>query len=178
MKSILIQEVWKPVFNFEYTISTFGRVKNSKGVIITPHLINGGYQQVRLTKDKKRYCFLVHRLVYETFVGVIPEGMQVNHINEIKTDNSVWNLNLMTNQENCNYGRRNQKISNKNKGKTNYKLIQINSHPIRQTTLDDKLLRIWSSAAEAGRHGFNHRHINECCHGKRHTHKGCKWSFI
>ena len=43
---------------------------------------------------------LIHRLVYETFVGVIPEGMVINHINGVKTDNRLSNLELCTYKEN------------------------------------------------------------------------------
>jgi hypothetical protein len=43
---------------------------------------------------------LVHRLVYETYVGVIPAGMVINHLNGIKTDNRLCNLELCTYKEN------------------------------------------------------------------------------
>ena len=58
------------------------------------------YNVVHLMKDKKRYKRFVHRLVYETFVGDIPTGYQIDHINEIKDDNRVENLQLLTQQEN------------------------------------------------------------------------------
>ena len=42
----------------------------------------------------------VHRLVYETFHGKIEEGMEVDHINNDKLDNSLANLQLLTKYEN------------------------------------------------------------------------------
>lgn len=53
----------------------------------------------------------VHRLVYMAHVGVIPNGLQVNHKDENKTNNCIDNLELMTNKENCSYGTRNARIS-------------------------------------------------------------------
>lgn len=41
-----------------------------------------------------------HRLVYEAFVGPIPEGMQINHKNGVKDDNRVENLEIATPSEN------------------------------------------------------------------------------
>lgn len=48
-----------------------------------------GYQIVSLSDNEgKIKNYLVHRVVYESVTGEpIPEGMQVNHINECKTDN-------------------------------------------------------------------------------------------
>ena len=34
------------------------------------------------------------------------------------------------------------------------------------------------STKEAGRNGFNNRHISECCIGKRKTHRGYEWRYI
>ena len=43
----------------------------------------------------------VHRFVWECFNGLIPEGKVIDHINNIKDDNSLCNLQMMTQQENC-----------------------------------------------------------------------------
>lgn len=51
------------------------------------------------------------RLVYMAHIGVIPEGMQINHKDENKVNNCIDNLELMTNKENCSYGTRNARIS-------------------------------------------------------------------
>lgn len=183
MISTLIYEEWKPVPNYEglYDASNFGRIRSldrwrdngtgryiQKGRILKPGKNSKGYLTVILCKDRKKKTFLVHRLVWETFNSEIPECMQVNHINEIKTDNSVWNLNLMTNQENCNWGRHNLNVSKSkiNGGKTCCVL---------QLTLDDVLVKEWSSMAEAERNGFKNGCISLCCQGKQKTHKGFKW---
>lgn len=52
--------------------------------------------------DYKHIPFRVHRAVYETFVGEIPNGYQIDHINTIKDDNSIGNLRAVTPKENTN----------------------------------------------------------------------------
>lgn len=90
------------------------------------------YIMVRMRDNQgNHHLFHLHRLIYETFIGEIPEGMQINHINEDKKDNAILfndegdivycNLELVTPKENCNHGNRNQKISATLKGKTKTK---------------------------------------------------------
>jgi len=43
----------------------------------------------------------VHRFVWECFNGLIPEGNVIDHINNIRNDNRLCNLQMMTQQENC-----------------------------------------------------------------------------
>lgn len=88
------KEIIREIKGFEgrYGISNLGdiysyvgkRMKKLKGNI-TPR----GYKQVTLRKDGKNHVFYVHRLVVEAFIGEIPNGLQVNHRNEIKTDNFI-----------------------------------------------------------------------------------------
>lgn len=56
-----------------------------------------GYCRVSLTDHKK---FAVHRLVMRTFVGPLPLGYQINHINANKSDNRLVNLEYCTPKEN------------------------------------------------------------------------------
>ena len=60
---------------------------------------SSGYLQLRVTKPKLASVG-VHRIVYETFVGEIPQGYQIDHINTIKDDNSLENLRCVTHAEN------------------------------------------------------------------------------
>lgn len=62
---------------------------------IKPHY---GYERVYT----KIGCKFVHRVVYETFVGEIPSGMEIDHINTNRDDNRVENLLLTTHKGNCN----------------------------------------------------------------------------
>lgn len=59
---------------------------------------NGGYLRV-VTKEGNIY---VHRMVYETFIGNIPNGMEVDHIDTDKSNNNLSNLRLCTRTENNN----------------------------------------------------------------------------
>ena len=116
MKEII--EIWRDVKGFEglYRVSNLGRVKSFYGLkekILKPGILNNGYYRVILCKQSVKKTYLVHRLVWETFNDTIPEGLQVNHINEIKTDNRLSNLNLMTQKENINWGTRNERIAKK-----------------------------------------------------------------
>lgn len=101
-----------PSFN-DFCAVADGRIwsKRSK-LFLTPSISSCGYLQVviRNSVDKKRVCRFVHTLVYSAFNGEVPKGYQINHINEIKTDNSIDNLELLTPKDNCNHGTRNSRI--------------------------------------------------------------------
>lgn len=49
---------------------------------------------------------LAHRMIWESVHGPIPQGMQINHINGIKTDNRIVNLELVTPSENTKHAYR------------------------------------------------------------------------
>ena len=55
-----------------------------------------GYRQVLIGGKS----FYVHRLVVETFLGPIPEGYQIDHINRDRSSNMVTNLRICTPSEN------------------------------------------------------------------------------
>lgn len=53
---------------------------------------------LQCTLFRKR--FYIHRLVYEAWIGNIPNGYDIDHINGIKTDNRVSNLRAVSRSEN------------------------------------------------------------------------------
>ena len=62
-----------------------------------------GYYQVRLFEpeaDRKGRLQYIHRLVYEAFIGDIPEGKQIDHIDSNTSNNTVENLQILTPREN------------------------------------------------------------------------------
>jgi len=56
-----------------------------------------GYCIAHIKGIGQRY---IHRLVYEAFKGEIPKGLEINHINGIKNDNRLINLELVTHSQN------------------------------------------------------------------------------
>lgn len=96
-------EEWKWVKGFEgiYQISNLGRLKSFKkyddGYILSEKNENGGYLSVVLTdseRKKKRYT-RIHVLVAEAFIGEIPKGYHVHHIDDNKQNNEVSNLEII-----------------------------------------------------------------------------------
>lgn len=173
------EEIWKDIPNYEgiYQASNLGRVKSLKrpyGLkekILKPQINDSGYYRVELWKQSIGKHYKVHRLVWEAFNGSIPEGLQVNHINEIKTDNRLENLNLMTCKENNNYGTHNKRVAKK---MTNGKLSKV----VLQFTLDNILVKEYPSAHQVEREtGFCNQHILDCCKGKQKTAYGYKWKY-
>ena len=164
-----MKEIWKDIPGWEgYQASNLGRIKslgndqNRKEKILKIGLNSYGYCFVGLCKCGRQYIKIVSRLVYEAFKGPIPEGMQVNHINEVKTDNRLGNLNLMTPKENVNWGTRNKRISEKMKNK------ETMSRWVIQLNKDNEILHFYPSVREAEREtGINNQHISKCCNGKK-----------
>ena len=99
-----MKENWLPCSEFEdyYMVSDFGRVlniKKNKIIALTKAKgnSNGSYLVVKLTKDKIHYSCKVHRLVANTFLG--KSILSVNHINGLKDDNRLINLEYATVEE-------------------------------------------------------------------------------
>ena len=96
-------EVWKNIKGYKhYQISNMGRVWNSKYQrYVIPSKKSNGYEQVNLYanngKRKKEY---VHRLVALEFIENPNNLPQVNHIDRIRNNNCVENLEWVTNKEN------------------------------------------------------------------------------
>ena len=103
-------EKWVPIIGFEefYIVSSKGRVKSlpnekkyrkNQSVILKPR-INFGYACVTLVKNSKNYYKRINRIVAENFIPNTKNKPCVNHINGIKTDNCVENLEWVTYSEN------------------------------------------------------------------------------
>ena len=100
-----MNEEWRdiPTFNGVYQASNIGRIRsvdrivNSRsgtrrvlGVVMKPTLTWNGYHRISLGSPKKQIT--IHRLVALTFIDNPKNEPMVNHINGLKTDNRVENL--------------------------------------------------------------------------------------
>ena len=124
----------------------------------------------RMVKLKK---FFVHRLVMNTFSpNPDPEHLtQINHKNEITSDNRVENLEWCTQPITTimviGLEKQAQSLVNGKKIKR-----------VGQYDLKGNLIKIWPSTRECGRHGFKHSGVGACCLGKWNKYKGYKWKYI
>ena len=111
--------MWKIIDKYpKYEISDHGDVriiKNKKMLI--KNIDHRGYYKVTLVNEDGRKTLFVHRLVAMAFIPNPNNLTQINHIDENKQNNHVSNLEWCDLVYNCNYGTRNQRISEANKGR-------------------------------------------------------------
>ena len=113
----LLNETWKPIKGYEglYEVSSLGNVRSVdrhlmfsdrccflKGKPRKPYYKSDGYLKVRLYKNGQGKNYSVHRLVAEAFIPNPNDLPFIDHINTIRDDNKVENLQWCTQKENCN----------------------------------------------------------------------------
>ena len=101
-------ETWREIPGYErrYQASTWGNIRSIIGLkprmlTLRTYKMSPYYKVQLLDASGNKKWFRVHRLIYITFVGPIPEGLVLDHINGNKKDNSVSNLRAVTVVENC-----------------------------------------------------------------------------
>lgn len=163
-------ENWKDIKGYEglYQISDYGNVKRLAGSpkckedrIMTKSVSSNGYLFVTLYKNGKSKTHRIHRLVLENFNPVENmENLEVNHLDEDRTNNNLSNLQWCTRQENLNYGNRAKKYT------------QSRGHKVKCIETG----KVYDSLREAERDtGCAHTHISDCIRGKQKTCGGYHW---
>lgn len=183
-----INEEWVSINGYEglYEVSTSGRVRSlpkKHGFLLKnlrikkPVIDKYGYYRMNLWKGGKRETVLVHRLVAKAFITNKLNLKEVNHKNEIKTDNRVENLEWCDVRYNSNYGSRNERISKNMIGKNiNSKSL---SKPVARYSTQGELLEIYPSSMEAHRTtGIDASGIVKCCKGKNKVIGGYCWKYV
>jgi hypothetical protein len=163
---VLENEIWKnitikgKIYN-NYQISSLGRFKNSKGIIMKnykPH--HNGYIYVRVNKQKHS----IHQLVASTFIENPYSKPVVNHIDGNKTNNTLVNLEWATIPEN-------------NQHNHNAKLIKCFTRKIGQYNLNGELIKEFNSIVEAEKE-IGIQTIKKVLYKKQNTAGGFIWKYL
>lgn len=156
---------------------------------------------VLVTKQKGYKHKGLHQYIWMVANGCdIPEGYDVHHIDHNPLNNSIYNLELIEQHKHRsehNKGKifseeTRKKLSEVHKGfkhskeskeKMSKSKIGVYNNPkqskqVAQYTLEYELVKIWLSANECERNGFNKGNISRCCNGELKTHKGFIWKYI
>jgi len=155
-----------------YFVDELGNVFNEKGMM-NKNITKQGYIFSSLTKNKKRKFILNHRIVAKAFIPNPHNKPEVNHINCIKSDNRVENLEWCTNAENVAHATK----LGLNKKPTG--IDSTSSKRVKQISLiDNSIIKIWDSLhCVTNELGFNFKNISACALGKRPTAYGFKWKY-
>jgi hypothetical protein len=185
-----ISEEWRDVPSFVGVLqaSNMGRIKrlpryrNTKNggraymleKILAQTISTYGYYKICISIDNKVHHLSAHRLIAEAFVPNPNIQHQINHINGIKTDNSIENLEWVSLTENIRHAHATGLSAVQPKGEAN-KL----SKKLYQYDLNGNLIKEWTGIREVcnvlkiDRSNMN-RHLN----GKVHTLKNSKFLII
>lgn len=174
-----------------YQISSNGRIRSINRVIndgrnrkerfLMPQLNRYGYITIYIRSLNKN--FLQHRLIGQAFKPNPKNKAQINHINGIKDDNRLINIEWSTEKENRDHSFDTGLRAKTPKGKKNKLFGKNNNHfskKIAQIGIETgEIIKIWPSAHEAKRVlGVNNKSISQCALGKRPTSNGYKWKYV
>lgn len=98
-----MKEIWKDIPEYEhlYAASNLGQIKRiDKDRLMTQTPDKDGYLTVRLCKRNKARTCRISRLVLLTFVGEPESKAEALHLNHVRTDNRLSNLQWGSRQQN------------------------------------------------------------------------------
>ena len=194
-----MQEIWKPVKNYEglYEISNLGNVKTLKRTwkvfnyqskkyqnmhnvekILIGSISKCGYKQVLLTRNNKKQIKLVHRLVAEAFLDNYDEKPCVNHKDGNKLNNNLENLEWCTYAENSNHAWKIGLEKSYLKGK--YGKEHNKSRKVNQYDLQGNFIKTWDCISDVTRNlKIDSGRITKCCKHEKYCHSagGYIWEY-
>ena len=164
-----MEEIWK-IFDKNYSISNYGRIKNNKTQRILKLKPNHkGYLKTNISVNGKLKTVFPHRLVAENFIPNLNSFLQVNHINGHKEDNTIFNLEWTNPEGNIQHSWR---IGLRKPS---------NNKPCFQLDNNHNIINEFNSIIDAsnyinkGRKGVTS--IVRCCKGQRKSAYGYLWKY-
>lgn len=160
--------IWKDVIELDSQFETnyLGELKRkSDNKLIKANIDGKGYYQYRINVNGKYKTFLKHRLIAIYFIPNPENKPQVNHINLIKTDNSLDNLEWVTCSENIIHAYKNGLCKRKygvdnHKAKLNEKqVLEIYNHILSYSKIA-KLYNISKKNVLAIKHKLIWKHLH------------------
>ncbi len=138
-------------------------VQSRNGYFVSKSIIKG-YVYTKLTNAKSiRKTLLIHRLIAMTFIDKIEGKEYVNHINGIKVDNRIENLEWCTHKENCQH-----------RDRTGLGNIQTAINSTKIKVIDNKTGYIYESMTEAAmNNGISRRLLGMMMDGTRKNKTNC-----
>lgn len=131
-----------------------------------------GYYAIMLRKNNKSIRYMSHRLVSAAFIPNPDNKPIVNHINGIKSDNRIENLEWVTLLENSAHAWKTGLFKNRNFIGGNNPFAK----KVYQFNLDREFVREWDSVADAQR-SLNCHGISANCRGISKSSNGYIWSY-
>ena len=153
MDIIIENQIFKQ-YDENYYVSEYGDVYSTYSKKILKHSIDkDGYHRVDLHQKHKK----IHQLVYITWIGEIPKGKQINHIDDNKNNNHYSNLYAGTQKENIHDKLKNNKeignmfyltLFDKEKNKTitfcpSKNFIKYSGHPCKNGSISRMFKKNW-----------------------------------
>ena len=188
---LLPKQVWKDIPGFEgkYQVNQVGQVRSlnykrtGKVKRLSPGLASNGYLLIMLWKDNKCKDYLAHRLVAQAFIPNPNNLPCVNHKDENKANNCVWNLEWCTYKYNNNYGTKKERLSEAHRGKhhsdeTKDKLRKL----IMMLDMNNNPIACFKCVGDANEYMGKDRGYSSsiyiCARGAGNTAYGYKWAYL
>lgn len=166
-----MKEVWRDIHTGTHMVSNLGRIyshhrfmrvghggyKVGGGSILSLHTTPLGYKTVTLSGSKPA---LVHRLVAYAFLPAVEGKPFINHIDGVKTNNNVDNLEWCTHEENMRHAWETGLIKSEK--------------PIRNIDTGDVYTGLQAAARHFGKSAGN---LHSALNGKQKTWAGYHWEY-
>lgn len=172
----------------DYTITKQGQVysyKNGYKKEMKGSIDSKGYPYVDLSqKNGKRKCPKIHRLVALAFIPNPNNLPQINHIDGKKDNNSISNLEWVTQSQNIKHsfllGLNNPSKYSKKEKNYQWNGNHKNCKKVKQLDLKGNQIAIHDSIAIANRAigSKSQSGISAVCNGRAETYYGFRWEFI